>query len=65
MKDVRRSILTGLLAATILSACGSYGGGSAPAGGAGAPTAAPTTAPSAKPAGSAMPGNPDVDNYGY
>jgi hypothetical protein len=53
--------LAAMLIALALGACGSYGGGSSPAGG--ATTAAPRASDAAKtPAPS---GNPDVDNYGY
>ena len=57
-----RKVLAALLIAGALAACGSYNGGSSPAGG-----AAPTVAPQASgPAQTPMPsGNADVDNYGY
>ena len=54
-----RNILTALLIAVALAACGSYNGGS----GGSAPTAAPQATGAAQ---TPMPsGNPDVDNYGY
>lgn len=55
---MRKIILAAFLALTV-TACGSYNGGSSPAGGAATPQASDaskTPAPS---------GNPDVDNYGY
>jgi len=57
-----REILCALLLAVALVSCGSYNGGSTPAGG-GAATAAPQASGAAQ---TPMPsGNPDVDNYGY
>ena len=62
MGGMRRVLLAGVLLLA-LSACGSYGGGTAPAGG-GAATEAPKATPSpAKTPGAS--GDPDVDKYGY
>ena len=62
MGGMRRVLLASVLVLT-LSACGSSGGGTAPAGG-GAVTDAPKATPSpAKTPGAS--GDPDVDNYGY
>ncbi|MDO8505995.1 MAG: hypothetical protein Q7S41_00135 [Candidatus Limnocylindria bacterium] len=61
---MRRVLLAGVLLLT-LSACGSYGGGTAPGpAGGGAATDAPNATPSpAKTPGAS--GDPDVDDYGY